>query len=82
MAQTGAVSSSGCAAATSGVIAAAILNASRPNSTSKSSSETSPTSLPRSFTMGSRRIALDAAIGLGGAALLFIVFTRGLGLAL
>ena len=32
--------------------------------------------------MGSRRIALDAAIGLGGAALLFFVFTRGLGLAL
>lgn len=32
--------------------------------------------------MGSRRIALDVAIGLAGATALFLVFTRGLGLAL
>jgi hypothetical protein len=32
--------------------------------------------------MGSRRMALDIAIGLGGATALFFVFTRGLGLAL
>ena len=32
--------------------------------------------------MGSRRIAMDVAIGLTGATLLFFVFTRGLGLAL
>lgn len=32
--------------------------------------------------MGSRRTALDIAIGLGGATALFFVFTRGLGLAL
>jgi putative tricarboxylic transport membrane protein len=32
--------------------------------------------------MGSRRLALDIAIGLTGATALFVVFTRGLGLAL
>jgi putative tricarboxylic transport membrane protein len=32
--------------------------------------------------MGSRRIVLDALVGIAGAAGLFLVFTRGLGLAL
>jgi putative tricarboxylic transport membrane protein len=32
--------------------------------------------------MGSRRVAIDLAIGVAGATLLFFVFTRGLGLSL
>jgi putative tricarboxylic transport membrane protein len=32
--------------------------------------------------MGSQRVAVDLAIGIGGATLLFFVFTRGLGLSL